>query len=265
MLSVGWTFLQQRPTEYRAATTLVVLPDNANAEAASYYDTLSQGQIATTFAQILDLQATPPAPAAGSDPATISVDVLPDTSLIQVTATAAEPAAAEAAADATLVQVQPYFDQLGWPYDVSVVEPAAGTAERAGFTSSVLLSALAVVALVAAIAAYLAVRTLQQTRAGRPAAVPADETGGQRRVADRSAVPSGTPVADQAEPAAALADPPARPAGAVEPADAPRSTPPATAPIEGAQVSRRTTAPIVSSAATAPDGSHPAADPQPTR
>jgi hypothetical protein len=303
VLLVGWAFLQQRPTEYRAATTLVVLPDNANAEAASYYDTLSQGQIATTFAQILDLQATPPAAAAGSDPATISVDVLPDTSLIQVTATATDAATAETAADATLTQVRPYFDQLGWPYEVSVVEPAAGTAERTGFSSSILFGALAVVALVAAIAAYLAVRTLQQTRAARPAPRSAARP---RRVVDRPAVPGSAAPVDRAEAVTPLdrgaedetptADASAGHSSVSSPlggslSHAVKASNPTTSPIgsnpvagtngnptvngtngtptvngtNGSPAASGTNGSSAANASNASNGSHPAADPQPAR
>ena len=54
----GWLLYVDRPAEYEASSTLVVLPNEPQAEAASYYDILSQGQIVTPFAGILDLQAT---------------------------------------------------------------------------------------------------------------------------------------------------------------------------------------------------------------
>ena len=277
VLLAGWAFLQQRPIEYRASTTLVVLPDQANAEAASYYETLSQGQIATTFAQILDLQSAPPAPADGSDPAKISVDVLPDTSLIQVTATADAASTAETAADATLTQVRPYFDQLGWPYDVSVVAPAVGTAERSGFSPAVLLGAVAAVALVAAIATYLAVRALQRSRVTRPAAAPV----GPRRVLDRPTVPSGAPTADRAETHDPTDAESARPAsnGNGRSAASPRTVAiggSAAQPTNGAHPTTAAigASPLAASPHGSSDGSHPvttseeshpAADPQPAR
>ena len=181
--AVGAFLLLARPAEYRASTTLVVLPDSENVEAASYYDTLSQGQITATFADILRLRAGQ-ADLAGGSASDVVVDVLPDTSLIQITVTAADAATAEADADAVLVQVQPYFDQLTWPYDVFVVDTAAGSAERSGFSPSLLTAVVAALAMVAGVAAYLAVRTVQQARrqvTAQPAPVERESVDNQVR------------------------------------------------------------------------------------
>jgi hypothetical protein len=160
--AVFWTLT---PVQYQARATLVVLPVREAAEAASYYDTLSRGQIATTFAEILDLRADPEAAVDGgaSEPE-LTVEVVPDTSLIQLSATASDPGDAEAAADAALGQAQPYFDQLGAPYAVSVVAPAEGTAERTGLVAGVFAAVVGAVALIAGVAAHLAFRALQQNR-----------------------------------------------------------------------------------------------------
>ena len=152
----------ERP-QYRATATLVVLPAADVPQAASYYDTLSQGQITKTFAQVLGLAATPAPGSAGSG-ATVTVDVVTGTSLIQVTATAPAARQAESAADAALGQARPQFDQLGAPYRVSVVRAAGGTAQRAGLTLAVLAGVVVAVALIAAVASYFAVRALQQSR-----------------------------------------------------------------------------------------------------
>jgi hypothetical protein len=177
----GWVFWQERPTEYEATSTLVILPDSANVEAASYYDTLSQGQISTTIAQILDLRA---APVEGGSDATYSVDVVPDTSLIQVSVTADDAAVAEAEADAALERVRPYFDQLTWPYDIFEVDAAEGTAEETGLEPGLLAGVVAAMALFAAGGAYLAVRAIQQARqasqprSGQRPRDGGDDTGG---------------------------------------------------------------------------------------
>jgi capsular polysaccharide biosynthesis protein len=156
----GVLFWQQQPPQYSAMTTLVVLPAGNSAEAASYYDTLSRGQIATTFAEILALRATPE-----GGKSEVTVEVVPETSLIQVTATADTARSAESAADQALGRAEPYFNQLGSPYAVSVVQDAAGTAEHAGLTVGILAGVVAAVALIAAFSAYLAVRGLQNARA----------------------------------------------------------------------------------------------------
>ncbi len=170
VLAGGLLFYADRPAEYEASSTLVVLPNDALAEAASYYDTLSQGQIVTTFAEILDLQATS---AADGDAAvtSVAVDVVPDTSLIRITATAADAQSAETATDAVLAQSQVYFDQLTAPYQISVVQGAGGTAEQTGLAPGLLSGAVAAVALIAGLATYLAVRALLPARQlVRPAA-----------------------------------------------------------------------------------------------
>ena len=165
VLAGGGLFWQLWPAEQRATSTLVVLPDAAGSEVASYYDTLSSGQIATTFAQIVGLRAGDGAPSGVA----VDVDVVPETSLIKVTATAADAATAEAEADAALERARPYFDQLSAPYDLTTVQSAAGTAEPTGLTPGLLAGVVAGLALIAGLASYLAVRGLQQARAGTAA------------------------------------------------------------------------------------------------
>ncbi len=162
VLAGGLLFYADRPAEYEASSTLVVLPNDELVEAASYYDTLSQGQIVTTFAEILDLQAT--AAGDGAQVTSVVVDVVPDTSLIRITGTATDAGSAETATDAVLAQSQVYFDQLTAPYRISVVQGAAGTAEQTGLAPGLLSGAVAAVALIAGLATYLAVRALLPAR-----------------------------------------------------------------------------------------------------
>jgi hypothetical protein len=165
VLAGGGLFWQLWPAEQRATSTLVVLPDSTGAEVASYYDTLSSGQIATTFAQIVGLRAGEGAPSGVS----VDVDVVPKTSLIQVTATAPDAATAEAQADAALERTQPYFDELSAPYGLTIVQPAEGTAESTGLAPALLAGVVAGLALIAGLATYLAIRGLQQARVGSAA------------------------------------------------------------------------------------------------
>jgi capsular polysaccharide biosynthesis protein len=160
----GWLLYVDRPAEYEANSTLVVLPNGQLAETASYYDTLSQGQIVTTFAGILDLQATQLGTAGDEQVREVTVDVVPDTSLIQITGTATDAASAEAATDAVLAQSRAYFDQLPFPYQVNVVQAAAGTAQPAGLAPALLAAVVAAVALIAGIATYLAIRAVLPVR-----------------------------------------------------------------------------------------------------
>jgi capsular polysaccharide biosynthesis protein len=158
----GGLFWAERPAESRATNTLVVLPDVQNSQVASYYDTLSSGQIATTFAQILALRGE--APSAKSQNVTIDVQVVPATSLIQVTATAPDARTAEAAADAALARTRPFFDELSSPYAVFEVQSARGTAQRSGLAPQLLAAGVAAVAIIAGVAVALAVIALQKAR-----------------------------------------------------------------------------------------------------
>ncbi|MGR6967115.1 hypothetical protein ACU610_21895 [Geodermatophilus sp. URMC 61] len=160
----GWLLYVDRPAEYEASSTLVVLPNDQLSEAASYYDTLSQGQIVTTFAGILDLQATQVAAAGEEQVREVTVDVVPDTSLIQITGTATDAESAEAATDAVLTQSRTYFDQLTFPYEVNVVQGAVGTAQPTGLAPGLLAAVVAAVALIAGIATYLAIRAVLPAR-----------------------------------------------------------------------------------------------------
>jgi hypothetical protein len=159
-----------------------------------------------------------------------------------------------------------------------------------------------VVALVAAIAAYLAVRTLQQSRAARPAPRSAARP---RRVADRPAVPASAAPVDREEAVSPLdrfaddetpsADASTGHSSATSPlggslSHAPKASP-TTSPIGSAPAAGTNGTPTVNgtngspavngtnwspaasgtngssaaNATNASNGSHPAADPQPAR
>jgi capsular polysaccharide biosynthesis protein len=155
----GAGFWLLRPTQYQASTALVVLPNRENDEAAGFYDTLSRGQVVQTFAEILDLRGAEGASLRGQG-VSVVVEVVPETSLISVTATAGAPATAEEAADAVLASSRPYFNQLSSPYSVSEVRDAAGTAQRVGLPLGPLAGVVAVVALLAGVASAMAIRAL---------------------------------------------------------------------------------------------------------
>ena len=155
---VGFWFM--RPTEYEASTVLVVLPAGQSEESAGFYDTLSRGQVVQTFAQILDLQGAQSSTAGVNVGVEVVVEAVPDTSLIQVEATASDAAVAERVADAVLADSEAYFDQLSSPYDISVVREAEGTAERVGLPLIPLMTVVVAVAALSGVASYLAFRAL---------------------------------------------------------------------------------------------------------
>ncbi len=168
VLAGGWLLYVDRPTEYEASSTLVVLPSADLLEAASYYDTLSQGQIVTTFAEILALQAGE-VDVAG-ETATVTVTVVPETSLIEITGTAGDEATAQTATDAVLDRSTPLFAELPFPYQVTPIQSAAdGTPQEVGLSADQLKAVVAAVAVIAGIATYLAVQALLPSRRLVPA------------------------------------------------------------------------------------------------
>ena len=210
LVAIGGAVLWQvRPMESRAVSTLVVLPSSEGAEVASYYDTLSSGQIASTFAEILALRGT-----AGSSAGTdLEVRVVPGTSLIRLTATAADAETAEAAADRALARSRPFFDELSAPYSVFEVRSAAGTAENAGLAPGLLTGVVAAVAVIAGLATYLAVHALQSggmaVRPRDPALRPAvDRRGRDPRTLPQAAVASAALGDDVSKGSPPRTDPP---------------------------------------------------------
>lgn len=194
-----------RPSQYEASTALVVLPSGQNDESASFYDTLSRGQVVETFAEILGLQGgqQPELRAAG---VTVVVEVVPDTSLIEVRATAADAVTAERFADSVLVESRPYFSQLSSPYSVSVVRDATDTAQQVGLPLGPLVAVVAVVAVLTGVAAALATRAL--LAAGDPLRVWRRYRGDAADTAVPARdVPAAAPARDSVDP------PRKRPAG----------------------------------------------------
>lgn len=163
VLLAGVVFVLLSPAQYQATSTLVVLP-SSTAQTPDYYDTLSQGQVTLTFAQVLQLGAAQAAREAGNG-AHASVVAVPDTALITASATAADAATAEKAADAVLDRSQQYVAQLHSPYELAVVRRASGTAVRTGVSRSELAVVLPLVALVCGFAVQQAVRALRRPRA----------------------------------------------------------------------------------------------------
>lgn len=170
VLGAGVAFALLRPAEYRATSTLVVLP-TASAQNPGYYDTLSQGQVSQTFAQVLQLGAAQTAKSAGGG-ASAAVVAVPGTALITVSATAHDRATAESTADAVLATAAPYVEQLHSPYQVVVVRNAQGTATLSGVSRTQLAVVIPVVALVCAVAVQQAARSLR--RAPRTVPAPAE-------------------------------------------------------------------------------------------
>ncbi|MGH3624325.1 MAG: Wzz/FepE/Etk N-terminal domain-containing protein [Sciscionella sp.] len=183
VVAIGVVLLVFQPHSWKATTSLVVLPDSARVDAstaASYYDTLSQGQVSTTFAQILQSQGGSARLAGDTglsraqlENVTITVNPVPDTSIIDVDASAPTAGQAALAANRVADSGRQTLQSLGTPYATSIVDRAAPeVAEPAGPSAVTLVAVIAVVAVVAAVGAqqmsWLVGVAVQRRGAPRP-------------------------------------------------------------------------------------------------
>lgn len=184
----GWSLTYQ--PAYTATATLLVLPNARSAQsgdAASYYDTLSQGQIVSTFAQVLRAKSSPAWVVAGGPGLTtrqvaatsVSVTAVPSTSVISITAQGADPKIAERVVEAMAARSPHELNVLATPYRALTVDSGGGSAQKTGIDRSALLAAVVAVAVLAGVGAQQAVWLLGN--ASLRAALPFQETRGDRR------------------------------------------------------------------------------------
>ncbi|CAN5254015.1 hypothetical protein BH20ACT9_BH20ACT9_02060 [soil metagenome] len=164
-----------RPPGWAAEASMVVLPAEGLGPAAeaTYYETLSSGQIVRTFSEVVALRRFTNAaaeqirlPADEASRVDSSVQVVPDTAMITVTATGPDADTAERLADGVMNAATAYLTELSRPYNTRVVSGAAGTAEPVGLATVPLLVVVALVASVAGLAAFLALQQLAAARRG---------------------------------------------------------------------------------------------------
>lgn len=186
LAGVGLAFGLTRPVQFRATATLVVLPSRSIPadQAASYYDVLSRGQVVTTFAEILRLRVNAQG---GSGP--VEVAPVPDTAVIQFSATGSTAAEAQRRANDGFARARRYFSALTSPYAVSVVSDATGSAQRLGTSRSLLLLAVGLAAVLAGAAVATAGRRLQ--RQATPPAPASLEPGARLHRRHEEEMPAG--------------------------------------------------------------------------
>lgn len=175
IFGVGLFLILGQTHDWTAKSTAVVLPktDVPQDSAPSYYDTLSQGQIVETYAEILRLQRfkddsikTLKLGAVG-ETAKVAVAVVPNTALLTVTASGPDALTAEKLADSVLGGAVAYVNQLSAPYTIERVSKAEGTGTQPPSNSVTLIIALFVVSLVIAFATYQGVSQLLLLRQRR--------------------------------------------------------------------------------------------------
>ena len=167
LLLVGGVFYalsQQR--EYTAESMLVVLPATELDEStsASYYETLSRGQIVATFAEVASgpnfrQQAERELALSGeqAESVTTEVTVVPNTSVILIRSTAPSAELAQQMVEATTRVSVKYLASLSQPYRVVPVPTGNDAADPSGLSPLVLIGAAVAVALVAGVAVQQAV------------------------------------------------------------------------------------------------------------
>ena len=193
---------------WSAKASLLVLPrrDIGFASMAGYYETLSRGQVVATFAEMLRLQSIDRSAAErlNLDASTrqglaLTVQVVPDTSIITLQVESATRRAAELMVDESVGQAQTYIGNLGQPYASEIVSSGSTRATKAERPVVPLAAGAAGGALAAGLATQQAllalVRAKEMRRPGRgtppsgtdasPAGVPdaEGEDGREQRLA----------------------------------------------------------------------------------
>jgi capsular polysaccharide biosynthesis protein len=158
-----YAFSQQRT--WVAESMVVVLPSTALDEAtsASYYETLSRGQIVATFAEVagtqrFEQQAEDQLRLSAAERSLVSteVSVVPDTAVILIRSTAGDARIAQEISRVTTSLSVTYLGGLTQPYR-AVTVPSGSTAEPTGMSPWVLAAAGLMAGLVAGLAVQQAV------------------------------------------------------------------------------------------------------------
>lgn len=203
-LALGVPATLGQPASWTAHATVLILPvtPGANPDAlAGYYDTLSRGNVPATYVALLDAGDPAPfldkeldLPGGEPDGRTLAFQVVTDTSVIDVAATAASPDDAEQTADAAALWAQESIAAMGSPYQGRVVGTAEGTANLSSIATGSMVAVVALVALAAGVVVQQVAYRLLRRRVA-PDVVghlvgPVPQTPASRRT-DRVAVTGG--------------------------------------------------------------------------
>lgn len=177
LLAGGVAYALTQHRTWAAESMVVVLPaaNLDDATSASYYETLSRGQIVATFAEVagslgFEQQAEDRLGLTAGQRARVTTDVsvVPDTAVILIRVTADEADVAQRMAAATTDLSVQYLAGLSKAYRVVTVPSASGSASATGMSLPVLLAAALAVALVAGLAVQQAVYHLSVAFRGSP-------------------------------------------------------------------------------------------------
>lgn len=196
ILGVGVLVLIGQGTTWSASASVLVLPSKEldPETQAGYYETLSRGQVVSTFAEMLRLRRFETAAAdklglstAERRQVKVTIEVVPDTAVITIRARATDPGLTEQMVDHMLGAWDLEVWDLSTPYVPSILSWASGTARKSGTEPFQLGAALVVVALFTGLAVQQGTLQLATLLA-------------RRRVEDE--VETATPPPPPSEPAA---------------------------------------------------------------
>jgi hypothetical protein len=126
---------------YTVSTNVAMLPASSltTAEASSFWDVLTRGQVSRTAAIVYDDSRwlTSAAKAAGVQPSqlTLTAAALPETTIVAVTVTANTPGAAEAALSDVLTTAAPQVASVTAPFQASPLWPPKDSAHPIAVSS----------------------------------------------------------------------------------------------------------------------------------
>jgi capsular polysaccharide biosynthesis protein len=149
LLAVGIPFARSQPLSWTSRASLLILPADANLPAdqlAAFYETLASGQIPQTYAEVVrssdvvsraenDLSLTP----ALRDQVTVDAEVVPNTSVLQISVTGPQPQLVQNVAYRVASEAGGETDVLGTPFTTTIIGSGASPAALAGLGATKLL------------------------------------------------------------------------------------------------------------------------------
>lgn len=159
VVGIGVAVESARPAQWTASSSFAVFPATLTPEAeASFYETLSRGQIISTIAQVVASQPQELAPASS-----VQVEVIPETSLVRLVATAPDAETAQRLADERLTTAVAAVEELGIPFSARAVDEAADTVQEIAPARAVNLSIAVIAAAVLALVVQQAIALAQRS------------------------------------------------------------------------------------------------------
>ena len=171
--ALGWTFAHQQPTRWSAEVDLLLAPgvSGPSLETSSYYDTLSNGQLPATAAEILSegryvREIRRDHNISDAEQVSISVTQVPETAIVRATVTARTPRVATLVAGELPSRTIPTVDRLLAPYALTSLGDPADTVQQTSLDRQQLAVVVAIAALLLGIAAQQIVLQLARARRG---------------------------------------------------------------------------------------------------